>query len=562
MSLSFVNLLWQKHRMRGLMAATGRNVADDGRALLIRPDELETRTYQVLSLSPNGDCAEQSALSVETVHRFDVLVDGRVLLGMTDDDIYLFRDAKKIRFMGDKRVLYTDACLAPEAACFVCGFSDALLASHAVALGDTNGRVLWTKDLETPPNRVAIGSDGKAVALALQEGRILALDSRRATLWESAQPEPVTALAMPASGARCAGGTEEGAVFMLDEDGGFRWRAPVGLPVLAVATDGAAEWVAAVCSDGGTHLLACLGPDGRLVWEYELDARPSGVSLSPNGRHLLVTTALGSAALFEVDFSAAPRRLAGTGSPMEHDAARTAEEAGDLHGARQVLVAALAAAPHDVAAARRLHELDLRLLEQYRAEAQRHAEQGDLHAALDVLETAAALAPWNRPMFEQRVQYRAAAVDAAVRRAREQEAAHNWDAATDTWLEVLQLDPRRLEAREALLQVRKAEALELMRAGDERHAAGDPLQAVALWQQAERLDPTEALESRLRQAEVERAVAAGLAYYQEQRLPEAAFQFKKALALEPEHETAHRYLGYCKTGANDHLISDRFARLE
>ena len=43
MSFSSVNLLWQ-HRFRGLMGVSTHNAADDGTALLIRPDEFERRT--------------------------------------------------------------------------------------------------------------------------------------------------------------------------------------------------------------------------------------------------------------------------------------------------------------------------------------------------------------------------------------------------------------------------------------------------------------------------------------------------------------------------------------
>src|SRR5687767_8566587 len=98
MSFSSVNLLWQK-RFRGLMPVAQHAVADNGCTLLIRPDEMERRTYQVLSVDPDGNGTELSAISVERVYRFDAVADGRLVLGMTGDDVYVFRDGKKARFM-------------------------------------------------------------------------------------------------------------------------------------------------------------------------------------------------------------------------------------------------------------------------------------------------------------------------------------------------------------------------------------------------------------------------------------------------------------------------------
>ena len=53
-----------------------------------------------------------------------------------------------------------------------------------------------------------------------------------------------------------------------------------------------------------------------------------------------------------------------------------------------------------------------------------------------------------------------------------------------------------------------------------------------------------------------------LALYQQQRYAEASFQFRKALALDPGHEEAQRYLGYTQGAGADTAISGRFGRLE
>src|SRR5262249_13546938 len=152
MTLQPANLLWQR-RCRGLLPFVANSLSDDGRALVIRPDELEARTYQVIDVSPDGQGKEVGALSVETVHKFEVVPSGEVLLGVTDDDISLFREGRKSRFLADRRVGYSDAALARDGRLFACAFSDMMFASHSVALGDVGGRLAWTKDMDAPVNR-------------------------------------------------------------------------------------------------------------------------------------------------------------------------------------------------------------------------------------------------------------------------------------------------------------------------------------------------------------------------------------------------------------------------
>lgn len=561
MSLSSVNLLWQK-RFRGLGAASGHNVDASGNALLIKPDELERRTYQVLSIDPQGEARELLAVSVETVRKWDVSPDGKLLLGMTADDIYLWRGGRKVRFTPDTRVVYADACLAPEAGCFVAASSDALFSAHAVTLGDAGGRLGWTKDLESAVNRVAVAGDGQTVAIGMQDGRILALDSRRSLAWECVQGEPVSALAMPVIGPRAAAGTEDGSVLALDEEGGFRWRNSVGLPVVALAVDAEAQWIAAALTDGRTHLLSCFGPDGSLIWEWEPEAAPTGVSLSPGGRHLLVTQGNGVALLFELDLVAGAGMALGARRDGELASARADLEAGEPAKARERLQALVQAAPHDVEAARELMEAERILVIDRREVASELAAAGKWRAALETLGAAAQIDPWSEELFRLRLEYRRQAVEAAAEQARSLRDEADWEGAARAWTEALALDPGIMDARAALGEIRRTRATELMERGDERSEAGETAAAVELWQEARRLEPSEELEDRLRRAEVQRCVEAGVAHYDAGRMAEAQFQLKKALALDPGNETAERYLGYAQgqTGASG--ISDRFSRLE
>ena len=59
--------------------------------------------------------------------------------------------------------------------------------------------------------------------------------------------------------------------------------------------------------------------------------------------------------------------------------------------------------------------------------------------------------------------------------------------------------------------------------------------------------------------------AAGMAAYNEKRYREAIFQFKKALARDPAHSEAKRYLAFAQRFEQDattDTLTDRFSRLE
>lgn len=562
MSGAPANLLWQR-RYRGLLAVGPHSVGDDGHALLIKPDERERRTYQLLDAYPDGAVSEVGAISVERVSKFDGIPGGRLVAGMTANDIYVFRDGRKTRFMPDRRVTYTDLYLAPLTQSFACSFSDPDFSVHGLAFGDASGRLAWTRDLDSTPNRVAVSENGRIVAAGMQNGRLLAMDNMRSPLWECVQLEPVTALALPAASPCPVAGAAAGTVMALDEDGGFRWRTPTGLPIIAIATDAEASWVATVASDESTHRITCFANDGSPVWEHELDSFPSGVSLSRGGRYLLVSTANGSALLFEVDLAAAAASGPGRSRRrMNLDLAHSAAAAGDLTTARALLLPILEAAPHDLEAARRLSDVERRLVDRLRGEARSLASDGRLLDAVNTLDEAHRLVPWDPELFAERLDRRNSALADCRERAEELEQAGDRGGALTVWQEAIRLDPTDLSLREALARVRAAEACALQRSGDELRGAGDLDAALALWQRALGLAETEELRARIEQAEVERSVAAGIALYEAQRLPEAAFQLRKALALAPNHETAQRYLGYTQCFTGDTLIADRFTRLE
>jgi tetratricopeptide (TPR) repeat protein len=127
---------------------------------------------------------------------------------------------------------------------------------------------------------------------------------------------------------------------------------------------------------------------------------------------------------------------------------------------------------------------------------------------------------------------------------------------------VLALDPGLLTAREGLARARSRRADALLAEGDTRLAADDLPGALALWRKSHALSPGESSERRLQVAEAQRCLTLGIQYYEAQRLPEAVFHLKKALALDPDNAQAERYLAYANGRTSDSQLADRFSRLE
>jgi tetratricopeptide (TPR) repeat protein len=540
------------------MPAAGHEVSDDGTALLIRPDEREHRTYRLLGVRADGEAVERGALTVETVYRFDARADGELVLAMTDDELYLFREGRKVRFTAERRVSYIDAALATESGHFTCGFTDPLSGACGIALGDGCGRRVWARHLEGALARVAIAPDAVSVLAGLQEGAVLCLARDRTLLWEHAQPEPVAAAFM-FTGGRALIGTEEGTLLALDPEGGVAWRAALGLPICALAAG--ASLIAAAASDGSRHNLTCMDAGGSPAWELELEAAPTGLSVSPGGEFLLATCADGAGMLFRAGLRG-PRAASSPRRDGELTRAREARADAEVARAAEALGAFLRERPHDLEAARELARVRSALMAGYRSRIEAEMAAGRHRAAMEVLDAAAALEPWEPELFRLRSVCRTELLAAAQLRARGLEESRDWEAAARAWLEVLELDPVAIEAREALAETYRARAEGLLEQGDALRAAGDLAGAIARWEEALELYPAETLVERLREAEIERCLAAGMAHYERRRGPEAAFQFRKVLTLEPGHEQAARYLRYAEGLTGDTEVAERFTRLE
>jgi tetratricopeptide (TPR) repeat protein len=573
-----VNLLWQK-RFRGLLPLADAALADDGSLTFIRPDELEARTYQTVVADAGGHLEIRGTVSVETVAKMALVPGGASMIGVTDDDLYLFREGRKSRLMPGRRLTFDDVALARDGLRFVVAFADMMFAAHTVALCDMSGKVAWTKDLDVAVTRVAINGEGRHMAVGSDVGRLFLFDAARTLVYESILDMPIAALAISDRGAACVVGAPDGALAGLDEEGGVLWRATVGLPVIDVTLTGAdpASFAFAVAGDAKGGVLVGVASTGTSaepgtpVWEHELESRPTAVAVSPNGRFLAVSLADGRLLAFGLETSdAAVRR----GTPAQSgglaagrqggglsglEAARAAWETGEREKARAMARKLLEASPADLAVCEALIAWEAELVGAVLAEAEAIADAGDPAAALARLRDAEAIDPADARIAEARAALTARALTLLCDRAA---ACVEPEEAITAWQAVLALDFKHLEARRCLGEAQARCAEGLVAEGEAREAAGDVAGALALWRRAHDLAPSEDLDARVRAAEVAQIVAEGRRLYDAHRYPEATFQFQKALALDPDHEEARRYLGYARGLSTDSGVSGRFQRLE
>jgi tetratricopeptide (TPR) repeat protein len=288
----------------------------------------------------------------------------------------------------------------------------------------------------------------------------------------------------------------------------------------------------------------------------------TGVALAPSGGLLALSQSDGELLQFQVEASSLLAGSAGAAPEEELRRAQALEEAGKPAEAREALLRALAADPGCLSACDALIALDDHQRTVALEEADRLAEAGQFAEALARLETARAWAPGDSELprrwtaivggAESRL---AAEAAAAEDRGEPAEAAGRWRA-------LLQLDPKRRHAREEVARLSGLIAAQLVREGEAAITAGRDEAALAAWRKAQATAPSEALAARIQELELQRYLHAGTALYAQGRFPEAAFQLRKALVLQPGHPEALRYLAYIENTGAQSPLSERFSRLE
>lgn len=549
-----VNLLFLR-RARGVAPLSRYALSADGSLLAAVPDEMEARTTHLVRFSAAGRSQIETTYSVETLQKTEVSAETSRFLGITDDDLYLFVDGRKTRFLPDRRVAYIDVSLAEDGVRFACAFSDLLQSGSSIGLGDTAGRLLWHKDVGFPIAAVSLSRDAGFVAVAGESGDLLLLDRGRQTIYVHRQDAPLRKVATLGSGRTlfaCDGG-----VGCVDETGGLLWYTElVGTPVeLAVAGGGTSAVLLGHAAGGGR--LVFLSSEGMPGYDIDFDeALPTGLALSRDGARAAVSLKDGSVIGYELDLSA---RLGSLADEVACAEVRRTLDAGNLPVAVKLLEGRLSENPADQSSARLYVETVSTLTQRLCAQASAAEKLQDFHAADALLADALRVSPFDPGIAAERSKLRARWRDDARARA---EASAGEDA-ENGYLDALTADPLCLVAREGLARARQVAARDAVTRGKKLLAIGEFSEALAAFLAAWERGATDSETANLiRDARIAEAVSTGNALYRDRQYAAALFQFKKALRLEPNHPEALRKISYAQNFLADAQINERFRRLE
>jgi len=569
-SIRTVNLIWQK-KHRGIYAPSPFALADSGTLALATPRPLEPRTYDFTLHKPDGGVEVRWGFSAETLIKMEVS-HSEDCVGMTSDDLYLFRNRNKSRFLTDKHINYIDASLSSDGQRVAAAFSDLAGASFALAYGDISGRVIWLEEFDSPITAAAISRDGTRVAVGLESGALTLLDQERRDLWTFELEAPVRAIAC-SSDAEKVGYAAEGGVVGLIGGGGARiWDAAINGDAVAVSMalsgdGGLCAVLAAQSGDpsGGTTIY-CFLQDGSDGWTHDTDRKSTGITLSANGAFMAVGARDGTVSLFSI---VPGEELSGESANAADSIlaqARSLMEAREPVRACTILKAAIAANAADVT----LYEEYIQIRELWYASSldlgKQAMQAGDARSAIRTFAAMLEEDPLCTQAADLLREARAARAAELVETAELLEKSNDADGAEESLREAVAVAPmtfgkprrmlaeflaRRADATEALAESR-------MREGDIPGALGALLAAQSACPRPER-------SGRIRSLQTEVEFASGMKAYHAREYIQAVFQFKKVLRLDKSHAEAQRHLEFARRFSQDSstdTLQDRFSRLE
>jgi len=305
-TIADIRLLSQR-KARGTYAIHPNAIGDDGALTVAVPDDYEVRVLHFT----RHDSAERPSVvetvSVETLRSLQLSPDGAIGIGITDDDFYIFNDGRKSRFLTDRRLAYHSVALAGNTR-FAYVASDLLMHGYAVGLGDSSNRLMWTKDLQQPTELVAISPSGKFIAVAGTAGELLILSDTRDILITIHSGLYPISICIDNNATLAIVGRDmldnQIKTKVIDSTGDYKLVSDVDGEPCGVAVLPGGDIVAIpVVVDARSGKVVFVGNlDGVDDWELLIDAGcPTGITLSPCGAYLGVSTRDGSIYRFEVD---------------------------------------------------------------------------------------------------------------------------------------------------------------------------------------------------------------------------------------------------------------------
>ena len=305
-TIADIRLLSQR-KARGTYAIHQNAISDDGVITVAVPDDYEVRVLHFTRHDSADRPSVVDTVSVETLRQLQLSPNGLVAIGITDDDFYIFTNGRKTRFLTDRRLAYHSVALSGNSR-FAYVASDILMHGYAVGIGDTSNRLLWTKDLQQPTELVAISPNGKFIAVVGSAGEIIILSDARDTLVTVHSGLFPISICIDNDATTAVVGRDmfdnQMKAKVTDVSGDYRLIADIDGEPCGIAVLPGGNIVAiptAVDARSGKIVFAGTG-EGVDAWELLIDVGcPSGISLSPCGNYLGISTRDGAVYRFKVD---------------------------------------------------------------------------------------------------------------------------------------------------------------------------------------------------------------------------------------------------------------------
>jgi hypothetical protein len=508
------------------------------------------------------DPEESGDFALEVVRRLEFAPFPQFALAIADKDLWHARLSPNgcdlQPYMQGRGLVFLDTAAAgsdPRATVAIV-WQDRAAGTFNLGVAEARDKLapLWAKSWSRSLTALAISADGNWIAVGHTNGGITLLDRNRRTVWDYAggAGRMLSGLAVDIKGGLVVVDST-GEIRRHDaREGAVVWRgwlenAAGELPAAArpsyrIASDNATRVVAVSASPPAgqqgdaepSRYYVLDGATGEIAWEDTLDSRSSGVAVSPSGTYLAISTHA-SALLFSVTLGATPAHVVPRPAvPGLVEKAKEAVAGGQFFEAHPLLLEALEADPTDLDAATLFEELRWHIRETVLERTTQSTEE-----SLALAEKALQFLPHNEKLTARRNALARILAGKLCEEAQSLVRADRCEIAIQCYHRALALDPGLIEARQAILKVKERLVGRLVQEAQAAAANENWEESKGLMEQASQICPDDPqISDRLAKVDRDEAFALAISYQEAQRFPEAAFQLKRVLALDPSHMDA------------------------
>ncbi|HEY3329749.1 MAG TPA: hypothetical protein VGK19_07000 [Capsulimonadaceae bacterium] len=585
-----VNLEW--HLVEpGLLGIGRHSLSNSGAIATAFRDSLAARTYCLVRYTDtsHGDAEAEigGTFAMEAIRALQVLPQGGFALAVTDDDLYFMETSSvligRTTYQPGRGMMFVDIDLAASdhRRTFIILSMDRTGDNYTVSAAEGGDSLvsLWAKTWMIKVTAIAVSANGEWFATGLANGSVVLMDRARQIAWESIPDADDES--RPSIASLCV--DSQGSVIVVDDSGEVRrhasahghvmWRSmlPEAQPdnhqliasKYSVAASATTSVIAVTSIQQTTtktgkpvaeaNYAILDGESGSTVWNDRLPSAPSGVAVAPNGKTVAISCRAGDLISFSVKLSrenglrSTTHQFALAQAMFEE--ARAAADAGQFTEALPLLDEALALNPTHSGATVLFDDVVWHL----RSDVMKRTTEVTRENLAEV-EIALKLIPYDEKLTVRRNALARLLAEKLSTEAMALDAEGREDEAIRLFVEAVNLDKNSFDVRLALKNLQDKYIRKLVQESQVCMANQDHGGAVDLLEKVRSLRPDEpGLEDRIGFSYANLAFATGMHQYNLKRYAQAAFQFRKTLALQRENVEAARYLRLSEAAARQSI---------